>query len=68
MKHTAQGFGTNPARVKHPLKRNVSVYKIFGDRLFVVFIRLVRAHKKERYRRIRAKKRNRYNLPKFHNH
>lgn len=67
MKHTAQGFGTNPARVIRPLKRNVSVYKIFGDRLFVVFVRLICAHKKERYRRIRAKKRYRYNLPKFHN-
>lgn len=67
MKHTAQGFGTKPARVKRLLKRNVSVYKIFGDSLFVVFVRLMHAHKKERYRRIRAKKRYRYNLPNFHN-
>lgn len=66
MKHTAQGFGTTPARVKRLLKRNVSVYKIFGDSLFVVFVRLIHAHKKERYRRIRAKKRYRYNLPNFH--
>lgn len=67
MKYTAQGFGTNPARVKRLLKRNVSVYKIFGDSLFVVFVRLIHAHKKERYRRIRAKKCYRYNLPNFHN-